>query len=271
MDTPLVTERRRAKQARTRAPLQKRTRAAGVPFNGAKKLHAPLIAGVLGLAGLNLFFATRSAEGGFFRAALYASAAAMPLFCLALAGVSSFTLKRLYEDAQTDPLTGLLNRRGGFTAMRTLLELCRRHGRPAALLMFDIDRFKLYNDVFGHAAGDETLCRIARTLGGVFGRASDLVFRYGGEEFLAVCSVSDAAAARMLAERARRAVQELGIQAVLGDAKSTLTVSVGVAIYQPEANAGAVDEDQLLKMADVAPYGAKGGGRNRVEEKECVT
>ena len=266
MDTPLVTERRRAKQPRTRAPLQKRTPASGAPLSAAKKLHAPLIAGVLGLAGLNLFFATRSAEGGFFRAALYASAAAMPLFCLALAGVSSFALKRLYADAQTDPLTGLFNRRGGFFGMRTLLELCRRHGRPAALLMFDIDRFKLYNDAFGHAAGDEALCRIARTLSGVFGRASDLVFRYGGEEFLAVCSVSDAAAARMLAERARRAVQELDIKTVPGDAKSALTVSVGVAVYQPGADAGVVDEDQLLKMADLALYAAKSGGRNRVEQ-----
>lgn len=266
MDMPLVTDRRRAKQGRARPFLQKTPRALGAPLRAAKRLHAPLIAGVLGLAGLNLFFATRSAEGGFFRAALYASAAAMPLACLALAGVSSFTLRRLYADAQTDPLTGLLNRRGGFFGMRTLLGLCKRHGRPAAIMMFDIDRFKLYNDALGHAAGDEALCRIAQTLDGVFARASDLVFRYGGEEFLAVCSVSDAAAARMLAERARLAVQELGIQTVFGDAKSTLTVSVGVVIYQPGADAGAVDEDQLLKMADLALYAAKSGGRNRVEQ-----
>ena len=266
MDTPLVTERSRLKQPRVQAPRQKKARASGAPLNAAKRLHAPLLAGVLGLAGLNLFFATRSAEGGFFRAALYASAAAMPLLCLALAGVSSFTLRRLYADAQTDPLTGLLNRRGGFFGMRTLLELCRRHGRTAALIMFDIDRFKLYNDAFGHAAGDEALCQIARALDGVFGRASDLVFRYGGEEFLAVCSVSDAAAARMLAERARRAVKELAIQTVPGDIESALTVSVGVAVYQPGADAGAVDEDQLLEMADLALYAAKSGGRNRVEQ-----
>ena len=139
-----------------------------------------------------------------------------------------------------------------------------RENKWITLIMIDVDFFKAYNDRHGHLAGDECLKKIAQALQMV-NRASDLVSRYGGEEFVAVLSGTDRDGARMIAERMRARVE--GLQLVHGDSSVAphVTVSLGFAAQIPEASATPGD---LLLKADQALYLAKSTGRNRVQELE---
>jgi diguanylate cyclase (GGDEF)-like protein len=166
--------------------------------------------------------------------------------------------------AETDELTGLANRRH---ASERLLEAgahAARHGRALSVALLDVDHFKAVNDSHGHEAGDAVLCAVARACEGVL-RESDLLARWGGEEFLAVLPETDAGAARGVAERLRGAVEGLRIDNAGGPAHA-VTVSAGVATWAPPGPAWRrPDRDALLKQADAALYRAKAGGRNRVE------
>lgn len=157
------------------------------------------------------------------------------------------------EQSITDPLTGLRNRRAFLTRLDEEIDRSKRHGTEFALAMIDVDEFKLYNDTFGHAAGDVALCQISDILKAE-SRASDLVARYGGEEFVAILSGTDTEGAAVLGERYRRAV-EAGPWA-----DTVLTVSVGVASTAGDD----ADIDALMVSADEALYRAKAGGRNMV-------
>jgi diguanylate cyclase (GGDEF)-like protein len=160
------------------------------------------------------------------------------------------TLRQALADAaNTDALTGLLNRRG----IEPELERLRAAGR-LAIVMVDLDHFKRYNDRHGHLVGDEALRRVARVLA-TAAREGDRVARFGGEEFTVALAGADAPAARAYAERVMTALRDEPVAAEL-----RLTVSVGVATL----GADGTTVDALLRRADEALYRAKASGRDRV-------
>ncbi len=169
--------------------------------------------------------------------------------------------RRLEALSVTDALTGVANRRRFDTALESEWARARRSQLPLAVAMIDIDQFKLYNDHYGHPAGDLCIQRVAQALAGCVRAEVDLLARYGGEEFALVLPGADLATGRAAAERAGQAVAELRLpheRATHG----ILTVSVGVAAVWPGPDLTA---DALLRSADEALYRAKRGGRNRVE------
>jgi diguanylate cyclase (GGDEF)-like protein len=159
-----------------------------------------------------------------------------------------------------DALTGL-HSRAWLNA--TLPRMCNRarHGSEGfALAMCDVDFFKRINDSFGHLTGDRVLQKIASVLVACL-RPTDFAARYGGEELVAiVCSTDTAADAVTAAERIRLAVRNIAIEGVPAGKKPAVTISIGVAVYQPEEAS-----EQLIHRADAALYVAKRGGRDRVE------
>jgi diguanylate cyclase (GGDEF)-like protein len=164
--------------------------------------------------------------------------------------------KRALETAFKDPVTGINNRAAMDTAIRREVELSRRHNTSLSLIMLDIDKFKAVNDTYGHLAGDALLKGLAQCLQECI-RGTDLVFRYGGEEFAIVLSSTDLPGAQLLAERIRRAVEQREFP--LDKRAIKITVSVGVACLSPSD-----DMPILIGRADRALYQAKAEGRNRV-------
>jgi len=165
---------------------------------------------------------------------------------------------RIHKDAaSTDDLTGLLNRRGVFAAAPLLMARQALRKEPVSVLMFDLDRFKSINDRYGHAVGDETIRVFAATVGSSM-RASDIVGRFGGEEFVAILPGTLADATRA-AERVRMAFAAAGVT-VAGHHLGA-TVSIGAACGAPTSD----DLAALIASADMALYRAKTNGRNRVE------
>jgi diguanylate cyclase (GGDEF)-like protein len=163
----------------------------------------------------------------------------------------------LYKTAATtDPLTGLLNRRGFFDATSVVMGRSRKSAVPVSVLAFDLDHFKSINDRYGHAVGDAVLQLFARVVRETM-RGGDIIGRLGGEEFVAILSgtLTDAAAA---AERVRAALAAASI--VRGGQHIAATVSVGVASGSPSTAI-----DVLISRADAALYRAKTQGRDRVE------
>lgn len=167
---------------------------------------------------------------------------------------------RIHEEAQnqavTDPLTGLYNRRGLFQLGEFEFLRARRIGRPFCALIFDIDNFKRTNDHYGHATGDQVLHKLAERCQKK-SRAIDLVGRYGGEEFVLLLPETNLEAARLVAERLRLSIMNESFPTDVGALR--ITISVGVA----EAS----DMDtlrSLIERADTALYKAKRAGRNRV-------
>jgi diguanylate cyclase (GGDEF)-like protein len=161
--------------------------------------------------------------------------------------------------ASMDPLTGMFNRRGFAEATSRVIEREANAGRPATVLIFDIDHFKSINDRFGHPAGDEILKLFAAVVVNTL-RITDLSGRIGGEEFAALlpCSLEEAVVA---AERVREAFESSGIVDESGPVETT--VSIGVA-----GGPAGTELEVLLAAADTALYQAKRGGRNRVEAAE---
>lgn len=160
----------------------------------------------------------------------------------------------LYEETKalslTDPLTGLANRRLlDIVLQRSFLKV-KRYGGCISVLMIDIDHFKQYNDTYGHSAGDKMLTDVAGTISKNV-RDTDVVVRYGGEEFLVSLPETDVAKAYETAERIRRAVEE----------ETGVTVSLGLASLEDAMQ----NREDLIKRADEALYLAKRKGRNRVE------
>jgi diguanylate cyclase (GGDEF)-like protein len=166
--------------------------------------------------------------------------------------------QRLSVLSTRDPLTGLLNR--GYFDDRLMAEFARsaRSGQPLALAVLDVDFFKRFNDDHGHAAGDEALRVLARTLAHAF-RSSDLVARYGGEEFTVLLTEATPASIALRLDAARRAIAARPVP--LGNGASAhITVSIGLA-GMPEDGC---DPASVLQAADGRLYAAKRGGRNRL-------
>jgi diguanylate cyclase (GGDEF)-like protein len=183
---------------------------------------------------------------------LYAVGTVFIIFMLA----SERTVKAHKTAASMDPLTGMFNRRGFAEATSRMIEREAAAGRPATVLMFDIDHFKSINDRFGHPAGDEILKLFAAVMTNTL-RLTDLSGRIGGEEFAALlpCSLEDGVIA---AERVREAFANSGV--AVENAPVDTTVSIGVA-----GGPAGTELEILLAAADTALYTAKRSGRNRVE------
>ncbi|MBB1073280.1 diguanylate cyclase [Rhodoferax sp. 4810] len=176
---------------------------------------------------------------------------------LQLAEIQSLQAE-LRDQARRDALTGLFNRRHLGDLMTRELARCARDGQPLSLLMIDIDHFKRINDTHGHQVGDDVLRATARLLA-ERARASDMLFRYGGEEFLLVLLPADASVARDVAEELR---QRYAASPLTADASPiTATLSIGVATFADHG----VTFESLVEAADQALYRAKRAGRNRVE------
>jgi diguanylate cyclase (GGDEF)-like protein len=167
---------------------------------------------------------------------------------------------RIHKDAaSTDELSGLFNRRGFLQAAQDLVIRQAKKNEPVSVLMFDLDHFKRINDAFGHAMGDEAL-RLFATTASTNMRASDIIGRFGGEEFVAILP-GTLADATIVAERVRKAFELAGV--TVAGTPLGATVSVGAASGNADMPVAA-----LLAAADAALYRAKGNGRNRVEGAE---
>jgi diguanylate cyclase (GGDEF)-like protein len=168
--------------------------------------------------------------------------------------------RQLAGQARTDPLTGLGNRFQLWEDLDALHERAARYGHRYALALCDVDRFKRYNDTYGHPAGDEVLRRVAGVLGGA-SRRGDRAYRYGGEEFLLLLPEQPPEGAVVAVERLRRAVECLAIPHAANPPGGVVTLSAGVT----ELPSGEQkDTEALLREADAALYRAKELGRNRV-------
>lgn len=168
--------------------------------------------------------------------------------------------QELQRLATLDGLTQLANRR----KMDEFLELewrrARREQIPISLILSDIDYFKLYNDTYGHQAGDDCLRAVARSMQACARRPMDLVARYGGEEFAVVLPNTDAEGAVFIAEKIRSAVHELGIPHCKSSSAECVTVSCGVSSVIPY---GDDSPEVLISLVDEGLYRAKRQGRNQ--------
>jgi diguanylate cyclase (GGDEF)-like protein len=168
--------------------------------------------------------------------------------------------QHLEELASLDGLTGLANRRGFDRELQSAWRHAAESRQPVALMMIDIDHFKLYNDRYGHVAGDTCLRAVGETLSLVTLEEAVLVARYGGEEFALLLPGLELARAAALAEEARKAIEDLMI--THAEAPSGLvTISIGVEALVPEKGLPAAE---LVEAADTALYAAKRSGRNAV-------
>jgi diguanylate cyclase (GGDEF)-like protein len=164
----------------------------------------------------------------------------------------------LRQEATTDVLTGVLNRRQLDRRVAEAVRLARRHARPLACLLVDLDGFKAVNDRFGHAVGDEVLREVGHRLR-LAARRSDVVGRYGGEEFVVLLPETEPEGAASTGERVRTALADRAVR--VGDAEIPLDASVGVACF---GRGGVRDRLGLYTAADRALYAAKRAGRGRV-------
>jgi diguanylate cyclase (GGDEF)-like protein len=170
--------------------------------------------------------------------------------------------RQLMLRALTDPLTGVFNRRT-FLEMSGKEELrARRRGSPTSVLMMDIDHFKRVNDTYGHPVGDLVIKTLAETATKVL-RPTDILARYGGEEFVVTLPETETAAAKLVAERLRVALEKMVVPADGREVR--FTISVGVATFMK-----GVALATAMEHADQALYRAKQNGRNRVEVADLL-
>lgn len=180
-----------------------------------------------------------------------------------LIGVLFFPLRNalLYREAvlssMRDALTGVGNRHAMDLSFSRELKLANRHDRPLSILLIDIDHFKKVNDSIGHHNGDIVLRHIAKTIQHTL-RETDQIFRYGGEEFVALLQNTNAFGAHLIAERLRACVEALPVP--VAGKELLCTVSIGVCSFNGNDSAA-----ELFEKADQALYTAKNSGRNRVE------
>jgi diguanylate cyclase (GGDEF)-like protein len=235
--------------AATAAPRAAFRRAAGLVPSG-ERLHAlPIVFGGREIGAIGFATAYDDRQG---RLALVARELAAPLqVCL--------LLQQATEDARTDALTGLLNRRSAAAELEREVSYAHRHGTPLGVIMVDLDHFKQINDRHGHDGGDAALVGAAAALRGAL-RGSDFCARWGGEEFVVVARNADAPGTVVVAERIRTALAAAAIFDGAG-IPIPVTASCGVAVLR-----AGDDVATVLTRADEALYAAKRSGRNRVTQ-----
>ena len=167
----------------------------------------------------------------------------------------------LRASALLDGLTGVANRRKFDEDLQTDWRQCLRETAPLSLILIDIDYFKLYNDRYGHQAGDNCLKLVARALFEALRRPYDKLARYGGEEFACLLPKTELAGASAMAERMRTRVSALNVEHLGSDVDQAVAISLGVASMVPTPS---VTPELLLKAADQQLYEAKRTGRARV-------
>lgn len=167
--------------------------------------------------------------------------------------------------ARIDGLTGLNNRRTLGEILDQEWRRARRTRSVFSLLFVDVDRFKAYNDYYGHQAGDDALAAVAKCIGENLRRPADSAARYGGEEFLVVLPDTSPQGAVAIAETIRTAISELGIEHAASE-YGHVTASIGAAAWTPEADG---DVTEVIRAADRALYDAKATGRNKVAVGEA--
>ena len=167
---------------------------------------------------------------------------------------------QLERQSMVDPMTGIPNRRSYDLNCHNKWQEAIRFRQPISLCMFDIDRFKAYNDTFGHPAGDGVICSVAQTVTEYLRRSTDYFARYGGEEFVSIIIGSDARTACRQMKKICQAVENLHIPHT-PEAGQWVTISIGGVTLVPEREDS---YDTYLKVADTMLYDAKRFGRNRV-------
>ena len=239
----------------------------GLPF----RLAAPTSLGISAAYVFGVFNWDFGREESVFAIALLITINLIGGYCcylLEYASRRTFLESRLLNElAERDGLTGLYNRRSFDQYIERLWRQSRREHRQLTIIMVDIDRFKAYNDRYGHQAGDDALRQVAGVLAGAAQRPLDFAARYGGEEFVLVLYGPTGKFGRDLPEEIRESVLDLAIPHIDSEAEELLSVSVGVAIVAPGADRSLAGS---IQMADEALYQAKEVGRNRVVIKETV-
>jgi two-component system, sensor histidine kinase LadS len=215
------------------------------------------------LTALRLLYARADDAGGLLYYGLVPSmVAAAVLLALGTADrvrAQRLALSEAQQHAQTDALTGVLNRRSLIERLDAACMRAKGRGMPIAVLFIDLDHFKQINDTYGHAAGDACLAGVIAPIHAEL-RQSDIIGRYGGEEFVVILSGADAAAAYPIAERICRRVSQVRIEG-FGTSPIALTCSIGVAASDTLGVWG----QHLIAHADTAQYAAKRAGRNQVQ------
>ena len=168
--------------------------------------------------------------------------------------------RQVEQQSMTDQLTGIANRRRYEEYSITRWKEAIRLRVPFSICMFDIDRFKVYNDTFGHPAGDKVIKAVAQTASALLRRSTDFFARYGGEEFVAIIQGSEAETAFTQLKQLRRAVEGLHIPHN-PEVSQWITISVGGVTIRPKLSDS---YDTYLKIADTMLYDAKRFGRNQV-------
>ncbi|MCP4694155.1 MAG: diguanylate cyclase [Desulfobacterales bacterium] len=166
--------------------------------------------------------------------------------------------------SERDGLTMIPNRRRFQEFLNTEWRRCSRNRSPISLSMIDIDYFKLYNDHYGHLAGDKCLKKVANAIAGCLYRPGDLAARYGGEEFSVVMSDTDLPGAIKLAERIDASIKELELPHADSPVSDHLTLSIGIGAMAPDARN---TPEQLIQTADDSLYAAKNSGRDQIKAR----
>jgi diguanylate cyclase (GGDEF)-like protein len=180
-----------------------------------------------------------------------------------LTGQLNLAEQQMRHLATTDGLTGVLNRRYFFERGENELQRAIRYGHPLSMLIFDIDHFKQVNDGFGHQAGDEVLCQLADITVNTI-RSTDLLGRYGGEEFILMLPEAGFDSAWRVAERLRQKIETHNFK--YDQEKIKITISVGLSsLESPDT-----DLEDLISRADRSLYAAKDAGRNRVGDISAI-
>lgn len=182
------------------------------------------------------------------------------------------TNQQLALQSLEDELTRIPNRRCFNSILKREWGRSLRLSSTLSLLMIDIDHFKEYNDTYGHLAGDNCLMRVAEVLKTSVNRSTDLISRFGGEEFTVMLPDTGLDGARCMAQKLRRNIQKLGIQHQTSKVSDQLTVSVGIGLADPHAaDIKNLSEACMVSAADQALYAAKNNGRNTIAWKPAAS
>ncbi len=173
--------------------------------------------------------------------------------------ISNMRLLKSHRNmAMRDSLTGLYNRRFLEEAMSAQISFAERYSQPLSLMMIDIDHFKRFNDLYGHKQGDEIMQKVSNILMDT-ARDSDIVSRYGGEEFVIIMPNTTKEGGISLAEKIRHAIETKTMLNMNGT-KEVTTVSIGLSTYPEDA----ADITEMMRQVDIALYQSKANGRNMV-------